>query len=196
MWSNRLVPLRSVLAVALIGLSVPTVGVDAVDAGRDVTLYPKVAGPSAHDRRSIDLRRVIVTPSESSVLFRIRIARLLPDAPFDQVADVLVLPPDGADVDSAGTEIWMSTHKPRTSFANLYSTVADPVLCPRLVTVSDPATGWFSVEVPRQCLPPGEVTIQVETFATTARNDAWPYSRDVLAVPGTVVWDESAPEVG
>ena len=187
-------PLRSVVAVALVATSLtPTVGVDAVDARRDVTLYPRVEGPPAKDRRSIDLRRVIVTPSPSSVLFRVRIARLLPDAPFDQVADILVLPPEGSDVEWAGTEIWMSTHQPRTSFANLYSTVAEPVTCPRLLTVADPVTGWFSVDVPRTCLPPGEVSIQVETFATTARNGAWPYSRDVLVVPGTVVWDEPVP---
>lgn len=172
-----------------------SVGVDVQDARRDVQLYPRVEGPPARDRRSIDLRRVVVTPSAETVRFRIRIARLLPGAPFDQVADVLLLPPEGAAVDWAGTEIWVSTRKPRTSFATLYSTVADPVSCPRLAPVADPATGWFWIDVPRSCLPPGEVAVQVETFATTARNDAWPYSRDVLAVPGTVVWDEPAPEV-
>lgn len=183
--------LRSLVAATLLGtsLSTPAVGADVRDERRDVEVFARVPGPSAAERRSIDLRRVVVTPGPETVRFRVRIARLLPDAAFDQVADILLLPPADADVDWAGTEIWISTKRPRTSFANLYSTVADPVLCPRLPARSDPATGWFWLDVPRACLPPGEVAVEVLTLATTARNGARPYSRDVLAVPGTVVWD-------
>lgn len=187
-------PLRSLVAAALLGTSLapPTVGLDVQDARRDVEVFARVPGPPASERRSIDLRRVVVAPGPETVRFKVRIARLLPDVAFDQVADILLLPPAGADVDWAGTEVWISTKRPRTSFATLYSTVAEPVACPRLLAASNPATGWFWLDVPRSCLPPGEVAVEVLTLATTARNDARPYSRDVLAVPGTVVWD--APE--
>jgi hypothetical protein len=184
------VPIRSVLAAALLTATLPpTVGADAQDERRDVAVYMRVPGPTASERRSIDLRRVIVEPGPETVRFRVRMARLLPDAPFDQVADVLLLPPEGSGVDWAGTEIWMSTRRPRTSFANLYSTVADPVRCPRLRTYSDPATGWLWLDVPRPCLPPSEMVVEVETLATETRNASPPYSRDFLAVPDTMALD-------
>lgn len=171
---------------------VPTVGVDAQDVRRDVEVFTRTPGPPVRDRRSIDLRRIVVEPNgeqaAQSLRFRTRIARLLPDAAFDQVADVLLLPPEGADVDWYGTEVWMSVRRPRTSFAAFYSDAA-PVTCPRLRTASDPDTGWFWLDVPSRCLPPGEVAIEVETLATVRRNDSPPYSRDTLAVPGTVVWE-------
>ena len=182
------------LVVVLIPVSpasgVSTVGVDARDARRDVEVFTRTPGPPVRDRRSIDLRRIVAapTPQAETVRFRVRIARLLPEAPFDQVADVLLLPPKGADVAWYGTEIWMSVRHPRTSFAAFYSD-AGPVRCPRLHTASDPATGWFWLDVPRRCLPPGEATVEVETLATVRRNDSPPYSRDTLAVPGTVVWE-------
>lgn len=191
MWSNRGVPLRSLVAATLLSTSVatPTVGLDVRDDRRDVQIFTRVPGPPAAERRSIDLRRVVVTPGPETVRFKVRIARLLPSAAFDQVADILLLPPADADVDWAGTEVWISTKRPRTSFATFYSTVAEPVACPRLPAGSNPATGWFWLDVPRACLPPGEVAVEVLTLATTARNGARPYSRDVLSVPGTVVWD-------
>jgi hypothetical protein len=151
--------------------------VDQVDPSGDVSIFDGGgAKPSTGQRRTIDLERFTVTPTEAGVRLTFRIARITRARTFEQVVE--------AQLQKTG----------RGGF-NL-DVLADPqhengsafiggTLCLTDVTTSR-RTGTVRVDVPDECLPQGAGVLRVTTY-TQEKNGSGPgFSEDTMRVEGRV----------
>lgn len=157
---------------------------------RNDAVLTRAGDVSRSDRRSIDLRRLVVRERGRSVRFVVRLREVVREARINQIflidvrteelpwGQVVVAtqplrtppPPDGLE-----REITIEGGDGPDGF----------VTCRlRHFSLDDGATRWW-VDIPRRCLPRGEVALRVYAQTIPGRDGARQFSHDTLRVRGT-----------
>lgn len=192
--ARRLTTVAVLSAVVLLVPAAPVAAygrplVEGSDAAGDVRLTDR-DGPTVAQRRSIDLRELRISEGkldEPSRRFTLRLKHLTRSRDFEQRIDVLLRDADPELPDTSGDLIWTLQGGHGTGYVSVSGGNSDAdVACylekPHLTR----RTAVVRLDVPLDCLPPGQLRIRV--LASTVPPDGGPegaFSRDRLRVRGS-----------
>ena len=161
--------------------------VHAEDPRGDVKILTR-EGPTPYQLVGMDLRELKVVRGEDSTRFTLRIRRVTTSLRFDQHLRILLEDADPKPPAVSG-EVLLTVQQPRRSqaiFAVEGTSEAFGGNCLISGTRVLRAKGVVKIDVPRDCLPPGLLTISVRSSSETPPGEVHQvYSRDVMRVPGS-----------
>ena len=187
MITRLLIP--TVLVAAGLAMDIPAQASEKLlevrDTKGDVKIY-KNDGPSKRLRQSIDIRKLKIEDRGTRVRVVVKVKAIARSKDLEQMAFLELRPP--ADSSSTiGGDIGFSPQSRAYGYAYVYDAeTSDPVeQCDPIAAKVQPKKGSFSLNIPKQCVPEGPVTVTLKTYTGYFRSDAGSWSSDVLKAQGS-----------
>lgn len=153
-----------------------------LDAKNDVRFHRAyTTPPPAAERRSIDIREVVVTArSNGTTRISVTIAKALRTRDFDQMVSMTIKAPEWQDNGWVSASLGWSPQKPRKwSYASVDLGDAGYENCTAKRIHTRFAANTLSADFPNRCIPVGSGNIKIWTGTGSFRTDATPFSTDV-----------------